>query len=266
MELQQKLLRGSKVSSHRSIRLKTPEQIEKMASSGALLAEVFKELRSVIVAGVTTAEIDKVAEDMIVEAGCIPSFKGYSGFPATCCISVNEEVVHGIPGNRALQDGDIVGVDCGLIMDRWHSDSAETFAIGKVTSEAENLMATTRECLALAIKQARPGNRISDIGAAVEDIAHREGFSVVETLVGHGIGRELHEDPQVPNYRSMSTPDPIIEEGLVIAIEPMINIGTKRVVTESDGWTILTADRKLSAHYEHTVAVTANGPRILTWR
>lgn len=254
------------MSLDRAIRLKNPEQIEKMARSGALLAEVFKELRSVIVAGKTTAEIDKVADDMIVEAGCIPSFKGYSGFPAACCISVNEEVVHGIPGDRVLQDGDIVGVDCGLIMDGWHSDSAETFAIGEVSSEAQLLMNSTRLCLNLAIEQAKPGNRISDIGAAVEDQAHLDGFSVVETLVGHGIGRELHEDPQVPNYRSHSSPDPIIEEGLVIAIEPMINVGTKRVVTKSDGWTILTADRKLSAHYEHTVAITANGPRILTWR
>ncbi len=254
------------MSLNKSIRLKTPEEIEKMASSGQLLAEVFKELKSVIVAGVTTAEINKVADDMIVEAGCIPSFKGYSGFPAACCISVNEEVVHGIPGNRVLKNGDIVGVDCGLIMDGWHSDSAETYAIGKVSMEANKLMTTTRECLALAIEQAIPGNRISDIGIAVETKAHENGFSVVETLVGHGIGRELHEDPQVPNYRCLSDSDPIIEEGLVIAIEPMINIGTKRVVTESDGWTILTADRKLSAHYEHTVAVTANGPRILTWR
>jgi len=249
-----------------NIRLKTPAEIEKMSASGEILAAVFRELRGWIVPGATTGEVDAAAEKMIVDAGCTPSFKGYNGFPATCCISVNEQVVHGIPGERELREGDIVGVDCGLIRDGWHSDSAETYAVGEVAEEAAKLMRTTRECLDRAIAAAKAGNRISDIGTAVAEHARGAGFSVVESLVGHGIGRHLHEDPQVPNYRSYSTPDPVMEEGLVIAIEPMINAGTKRVVTAPDQWTIVTADRRLSAHFEHTVAVTSDGPRILTAR
>ncbi len=249
-----------------NIKLKTPTEIAMMEASARVLASVFLELRKIVAPGLTTGELDAAAEKMITDAGCIPSFKGYNGFPGSCCISVNEEVVHGIPGARILVDGDIVGVDCGVIKDGWHSDSAETFAIGEVSDEARRLMKVTREGLELGIAQARPGNRISDIGTAVAAHANAAGFSVVESLVGHGIGRRLHEDPQVPNYRSFSTPDPVLEEGLVIAIEPMINAGTKRVVTLPDQWTIVTADRKLSAHYEHTVAVTADGPNVLTRR
>ena len=248
------------------INLKSPDEVAKMEAGARVLAQVFVALRDSITAGVTTAEVDAQAERMIVEAGCIPSFKGYNGFPATCCISVNEEVVHGIPGGRELKPGDIVGVDCGLIKEGWHADSAETFAIGEVGEEAATLMRVTRECLDLAIAQVAPGKRISDIGKAVETHARAHGFSVVESLVGHGIGRSLHEDPQVPNYRSLSLPDPTLEEGLVIAIEPMINAGAKEVVTLADQWTIVTRDRSLSAHYEHTVAVTADGARILTAR
>ena len=248
------------------INLKTPAEVAKMEASARVLAQVFLALREKITSGVTTAEVDALAERMIVDADCIPSFKGYNGFPATCCISVNEEVVHGIPGERVLVPGDIVGVDCGLIKDGWHSDSAETFAIGEVSEEASTLMRVTRECLELAIGQVGPGRRISDVGKAVEAHAGAHGFSVVESLVGHGIGRALHEDPQVPNYRSFSLPDPVMEEGLVIAIEPMINAGVKEVVTLEDRWTIVTADRRLSAHYEHTVAVTADGAKILTER
>ena len=248
------------------INLKTPAQVEKMEASARVLAGVFLTLREMVAPGVTTAEINAVAERVIIDAGCIPSFKGYNGFPATCCISVNEEVVHGIPGERVLDPGDIVGVDCGLIKDGWHSDSAETFAIGEVTEEAATLMRVTRECLDLAIEQVGPGKRVSDIGKAVEAHARAHGFAVVESLVGHGIGRALHEDPQVPNYRSFSLPDPVMEEGLVIAIEPMINAGVKDVKTLDDQWTIVTADRRLSAHYEHTVAVTAQGAKVLTAR
>jgi methionyl aminopeptidase len=248
------------------INLKSPAEIAKMEAGARVLAGIFVALRDKIAAGVTTAEVDAVAERMIAEAGCIPSFKGYNGFPATCCISVNEEVVHGIPGGRELVPGDIVGVDCGLIRDGWHADSAETFAIGEVSGEAATLMRVTRECLDLAIGQVAPGNRISDIGKAVETHARAYGFSVVESLVGHGIGRALHEDPQVPNYRSFTLPDPVMEEGLVIAIEPMINAGAKEVVTLDDKWTIVTKDRSLSAHYEHTVAVTADGAKVLTAR
>jgi len=254
------------VSSKLQIKLKTPEQIEKMQASAKVLVDAFLEMRKVIAPGMTTRELDAVAENVITDAGCIPSFKGYNGFPSCCCISVNEEVVHGIPGDRVLVDGDIVGVDCGVIKDGWHSDSAETFAIGEIDDEAARLMKVTLEGLELGIEQARPGKRISDIGTAVATHANAAGFSVVESLVGHGIGRRLHEDPQVPNYRSFSSPDPILEEGLVIAIEPMINLGKKRVITLPDRWTIVTADRMLSAHFEHTVAVTADGPKVLTRR
>lgn len=248
------------------IRRKTPEQIEKMAASGKILADIFLEVRELVAPGVTTGEIDRQLEGMIRDAGCTPSFKGYHGFPASACISTNEEVVHGIPGDRVLQEGDIVGIDIGLIHDQWHADSAETMAVGEVDPEAARLLRVTDECLWRAIEAIEAGKRLSVIGTAIETLAGDEEFSVVETLVGHGIGQQMHEDPQVPNYRCYSMPDPVMDEGLVIAIEPMINAGTKRVVTLEDGWTVVTADRKLSAHFEHTVAVTAEGPRVLTDR
>jgi methionyl aminopeptidase len=248
------------------IRHKTPEQIDKMAASGKILAAVIMDLRERVRPGVTTGELDRWLESRIRDAGCIPSFKGYHGFPAAACISVNEEVVHGIPGERVLQDGDIVGIDLGLIKDGWHADSAETLAVGDIDAEATRLLQVTETALWEAIAAIAPGKRLSVIGATIEQLAAAAGFSVVESLVGHGIGQEMHEDPQVPNYRCFSMPDPLMEEGLVIAIEPMINAGTKRVVTLADGWTVVTADRKLSAHFEHTVAVTAAGPRVLTER
>lgn len=248
------------------IRRKTPEQIDKMADSGKILASVFLELRRLIRPGVTTGDLDRRLEEMIRDAGCIPSFKGYHGFPATACISVNEEVVHGIPGDRVLREGDIVGVDIGLIKDGWHADTAETLPVGAVDAQAAKLLQVTEDALWQAIAAIAPGKRLSVIGTVIERLAAAEGFSVVETLVGHGIGEAMHEDPQVPNFRCFSMPDPIMEEGLVIAIEPMINVGTKRVVTLTDGWTVVTADRKLSAHFEHTVAVEAAGARVLTDR
>ena len=237
-----------------------------MRASAEILASVFLAIRDMVAPGVTTAQIDEAIESRIREAGCVPSFKGYHGFPASACISVNEEVVHGIPGDRQLVDGDIVGIDIGLIKDGWHADSAETMPVGIVGDEAGRLLQVTMECLEKGIAAIEPGKRISVIGMAIEQHARANGFSVVESLVGHGIGRDLHEDPQVPNFRCFTMPDPVMEEGLVIAIEPMINCGTKRVVTARDEWTILTADRRLSAHFEHTVAVTADGPRILTRR
>ncbi len=248
------------------IRHKTPEQIDKMADSGKILASVFLELRGLIRPGVTTGELDRRLEAMIRDAGCVPSFKGYHGFPAAACISVNEEVVHGIPGERVLGEGDIVGIDVGLIKDGWHADTAETLPVGEIAPEADRLLQVTEDALWQAIAAIAPGKRLSVIGTAVERLATEAGFAVVETLVGHGIGQAMHEDPQVPNYRCFSMPDPLLEEGLVIAIEPMINAGTKRVVTLADGWTVVTADRKLSAHFEHTVAVTAAGARVLTDR
>ncbi len=237
-----------------------------MQDSADVLVEVFKEVRKLVVPGKTTSELDSVIEAMIRDAGCIPSFKGYSGFPAAACISLNEEVVHGIPGSRQLVAGDIVGIDIGLIKDGWHSDSAETIAVGQISDEAQKLLDVTRESLELAIAQVQAGRRLSVIGIAVEENARSNGFAVVESLVGHGIGRNLHEDPQVPNFRCFTTPDPVMEVGLVIAIEPMINVGTKRVVTGRDQWTVRTADKSLSAHFEHTVAVTADGVQVLTRR
>jgi len=248
------------------IRPKSPEQIDKMAASGKILASVFMELRKLVRPGVTTGELDRRVEAMIRDAGCVPSFKGYQGFPASACISVNEEVVHGIPGERVLVDGDIAGIDIGLIKDGWHADTAESIPVGEVSDEARRLLQVTDEALWQAIAAIAPGKRLSVIGTTVEKLAGEAGFAVVESLVGHGIGQEMHEDPQVPNYRCFSMPDPVMEAGLVLAIEPMINVGTKRVVTLADGWTVVTADRKLSAHFEHTVAVTAAGPRVLTDR
>lgn len=248
------------------IRRKSAEQIEKMAASGKILADVFMEVRGLVKPGVTTGAIDQHLENMIRDAGCVPSFKGYHGFPASACISVNEEVVHGIPGDRELVDGDIVGIDIGLIRDGWHADSAETMPVGEIDDDARRLLATTDDCLWRGINAIAAGERLSVVGTAIEKLAREEGYAVVETLVGHGIGQQLHEDPQVPNYRCYSMPDPVMDEGLVIAIEPMINMGTKRVVTLADGWTVVTADRKLTAHFEHTVAVTADGPRVLTNR
>ncbi|MCP4290900.1 MAG: type I methionyl aminopeptidase [bacterium] len=261
------LPKGSKVSFRKqSILLKTPDQVDKMQASAEILASVFINIRKMVKPGITTGAIDEAIETHIREAGCIPSFKGYHGFPGSACISINEEVVHGIPGERVLTEGDIVGIDVGVIKDGWHSDSAETLPVGLVDPEAVKLMKTTEECLTKAIAAMEPGKRLSVIGSAVEDHAKANGYSVVETLVGHGIGRDLHEDPQVPNFRCYTMPDPIMEPGLVIAIEPMINGGTKRVITARDEWTILTQDRKLSAHFEHTVALLADGVRVLTRR
>ncbi len=249
-----------------NIKLKSADQVDKMQASADILASVFLELRKLVRPGVTTGALDVAIETMIKDAGCIPSFKGYHGFPGSACISVNEEVVHGIPGERVLLDGDIVGIDVGLIKDGWHSDSAETHAVGELTPEAAQLLRVTEESLERGIQAIAPGKRISVIGIAVEEHARAHGYSVVETLVGHGIGRDLHEDPQVPNYRCFTMPDPVIEVGLVIAIEPMINMGTKRVLTARDNWTINTADKRLSAHFEHTIAVTEEGVRVLTRR
>ena len=252
--------------SKQQIKLKSTDQVDKMQASAEILASVFHEVRRLVRPGLTTGELDESIEAAIRDAGCIPSFKGYHGFPASACISVDAEVVHGIPGKRVLVEGEIVGVDIGLIRDGWHADSAETLPVGEVGPEAARLLAVTEECLERGIAAIEVGKRLSVIGIAVENHARANGYSVVETLVGHGIGEDLHEDPQVPNYRCFTMPDPVMEEGLVIAIEPMINAGTKRVITARDQWTVITSDRSLSAHFEHTVAVTVDGPRVLTGR
>jgi methionyl aminopeptidase len=217
-------------------------------------------------AGVSTGDLDRKIEEWIRGAGCVPSFKGYHGFPGSSCISINEVVVHGIPGDRVVQEGDIVGIDIGLIMDGWHADSAETFLVGAVEPQVKDLCETTRASLHDGLAQCVAGNRIADIGRAVERRARERGYGVVEQLVGHGIGTNLHEDPQVPNYECMTMPNPKLEVGMVLAIEPMFNLGTKEIYTLPDEWTVVTGDGKWSAHYEHTVAITDNGPWILTDR
>lgn len=250
-----------------TIKLKSPREIEIMTAAGRMLAEVFLRLRDgEVKSGVKTGDLDRKVEKWIRGMDCIPSFKGLYGFPASACISINEEVVHGIPGNRVIQDGDIVGIDIGLIHNGWHADSAETFLVGDVPDEIRELCETTYASLRDGLEAVVEGNRVVDIGRAVERRAREKGYGVVEQLVGHGIGTALHEDPQVPNFECITMPNPKLEVGLVLAIEPMFNLGTKEIRTLSDDWTVVTADGKWSAHYEHTVAITEDGPRVLTDR
>jgi methionyl aminopeptidase len=243
---------------------KSAENIESIRAAGKIVHDTLCMLEEWIKPGVNSLKLDKLAEEYIRSQGATPSFKGYNGFPATLCISRNEEVVHGIPDRNAfLQDGDIVSVDCGAFLNGFHGDHARTYAVGAVSAEKQRLMDVTRQSLALGIQKAVVGNRLSDIGHAVQQYAESQGYSVVRELVGHGIGQRLHEDPQVPNYGKPGR-GIVLKEGLVIAIEPMVNMGKAGVRTLSDGWTIVTRDRKPSAHFEHTVAITKNGPELLT--
>lgn len=244
---------------------KTPAEIEKMRVAGAAVARCLKELSGRIVPGkTTTIDIDVMAEGIIREAGAVGSFKNYRGYPNTVCVAVNEEVVHGIPKSRVLMPGDLLGIDLGMIVNGWHCDAAISVAVGGAAStEAMRLLKVTREALYKGIEQARPGNRVSDIGHAIQTHVERNGYSVVRELVGHGIGRSLHEEPNVPNYGRPGK-GARLEEGMTLAIEPMVNIGTMEVETLADNWTVVTKDRSLSAHFEHTVAVTRDGPDILT--
>ena len=238
-------------------------ELEKLARVNALVARVLVELAGMIVPGVTTADVDAVAEKRLREAGAEPAFKGYHGYPATICASVNEQVVHGIPSTRTLVAGDIISVDLGAKMDGFYGDSAVTVAVGPVTAEAAKLLEVTKQSLQEALNVVKAGARLSDIGAAVQRHVEANGFSVVREFVGHGIGVTLHEEPQIPNY---GTPGrgPRLAEGMVLAIEPMVNIGQAGVKVLPDGWTAVTKDGSLSAHFEHTVAVTADGCRVLT--
>lgn len=242
---------------------KTAEEIEIIRANGDILGRAHAEVARLVEAGVTTAQLDKVATEFILDNGGKPSFKGYNGFPAALCISVNEVVVHGFPGRYVLQDGDIISVDCGVYKNGFHADSAYTYPVGNVKPEVLALLATTLESLQLGIAQCRAGNRVGDIGAAVQAHCEARGYSVVRDLVGHGVGRRLHESPEVPNYGKPGK-GPLLKDGVVLAIEPMINLGVKTVVQERDGWTIRTADRKPSAHFEHTVAVNKGQPDVLT--
>jgi methionyl aminopeptidase len=243
--------------------LKTPAEIAIMQANGAIVVECFELARDFIRPGRTRRELDAAVEGLIVSRGARPAFKGFHGYPASTCISVNEEVVHGIPDDRPFREGDIVGLDIGIYKDGFHVDAARTIPVGTVGREARELLEVTWDALECGIAQARAGNRLTDISHAVESRAKQAGFSVVRSLVGHGIGARMHEDPQVPNFGAPNQ-GPVLEAGLVLAIEPMVNVGTADVFTLEDGWTIVTADRSLSAHFEDTVAVTGDGPRILT--
>ena len=246
-------------------RIKRPEEIEAMARAGRIIGALFESLRERVRPGVTTGALDTYAEEFIrSHDGAEPAFKGLYGFPGTICASVNHEVVHGIPSPyRQLNDGDIISVDVGVKLDGWFGDSAITFPVGEVDEETQHLLDVTRESLYEGIAAARVGNRIGDIGHVIQKHAESAGYTVVRELVGHGIGREPHEDPQVPNFGQAGR-GPKLEEGLVLAIEPMVNLGVPDVETLPDRWTVITADKRRSAHFEHTVAVTAEGPRILT--
>lgn len=246
--------------------LKTKDEIEKMRAAGKIVAAALTEVVSAIVPGkTTTLDLDMLADKVIRGYGAIPSFKGYKGYPNVACISINDEVVHGIPGPRKLLDGDIVGIDLGAILDGYHGDSAVTVPVGEVSSEAKKLLRVTREALFAGIRAAKVGNRLSDVSHAVQQHAEKNGFSVVRDLVGHGIGRNMHEEPQIPNFGKPGR-GPWLEDGFTLAIEPMLNAGAYQVETLADHWTIVTKDGSLSAHFEHTIAVTKHGPDILTLR
>jgi methionyl aminopeptidase len=246
------------------ITYRSQQEIDKLRKSSALVAKTVQYLEPMVEPGVTTAELDRAAEAFIRQHGGIPAFKGYRGFPATLCTSINAEVVHGIPSKkRKLRSGDIIGIDCGAIVDGYYGDHAVTFAVGEISSQEQELLQATREALEEGIAQAKVGNRLSDISHTIQKYAEERGYSVVKAFVGHGIGTELHEEPQVPNFGPPGR-GPRLREGMVLALEPMLNIGTADVQILSDNWTVVTVDGKLSAHFEHTVAVAEHGGIVLS--
>ena len=246
------------------ITYRSQQEMDKLRKSSALVAKTVQYLEPMVEPGVTTAELDRAAEAFIRQHGGIPAFKGYRGFPATLCTSINAEVVHGIPSKkRKLRSGDIIGIDCGAIVDGYYGDHAVTFAVGEISSQEQELLQATREALEEGIAQAKVGNRLSDISHAIQKYAEERGYSVVKAFVGHGIGTELHEEPQVPNFGPPGR-GPRLREGMVLALEPMLNIGTADVQILSDNWTVVTVDGKLSAHFEHTVAVAEHGGIVLS--
>lgn len=246
------------------ISIKTESQIEKMRAAGALLKRVLDALRAEIKPGVTTLKLDKFAEDMIRASGAQPSFKGYEGYPFSICASVDDQVVHGFSNDKPLREGQLLSVDCGVILDSWQSDSAFSVLVGEGAKEAQKLIDVTEECFWLGANMARAGNRLGDISHAVQAHAEAHGYGVIRDLTGHGIGQQMHEDPSVPNYgrpgRGVK-----LEAGMVLAIEPMIAMGDWRVFVENDGWTVVTRDRSLCSHYEHTVLITDSEPEILSF-
>lgn len=242
---------------------KSPAEIEKLRRSGRLVREILEETGGRVRPGVTTLDLEKYAEGKLAKADARPAFKGYRGYPCCLCTSVNDEIVHGIPSLRRLQEGDILSLDLGLVLDGYYGDSAITVPVGQISDAARKLLHVTEEALELAIEKVRLGNRLGAISAAVELHAEKNGFSVVREFVGHGIGRDLHEEPQIPNYGKAGN-GPVLKEGMVLAIEPMINAGTNALRVLDDQWTAVTADGEYSAHFEHMVAVTRNGPDVLT--
>ena len=249
----------------RRISLKSENELARMRQAGRIVAQVLAALAEMARPGLTTAAMDVRAAELTATLGGVPSFKGYNGFPASICVSLNEEVVHGIPGPRRLAEGDLVSLDFGAIYDGYQADAALTVAIGTVTPEAERLLRVTREALERGIAAAREGNRLSAIGRAVQEHVEAAGFSVVRDLVGHGIGQQMHEPPQVPNYvADIMDYNPRLRAGMTLAIEPMVNAGAYHVRTKPDGWTVVTKDRSLSAHFEQTIAVTGDEPEIIT--
>ncbi|MGI6551671.1 MAG: type I methionyl aminopeptidase [Bacillota bacterium] len=245
------------------IYLKSERELNYMRDAGRLTAETHREIKEAVKEGVTTGELDQIAEDYIRQRGGIPSFKGYRGFPASICASINEEVVHGIPGLRKLESGDIISIDIGAEINGYHGDAAATLPVGEIDGEVERLLEVTEESLMLGIQQAVVNNRLGDISHAIQEHVEKNGFSVVRDYVGHGIGSRMHEDPQVPNF-GIPGRGPRLKNGMTLAIEPMVNMGTYEVTTFADHWTVVTKDGKPSAHFEHTIAITPEGPEILT--
>ena len=243
--------------------IKSPREIEQLKRSNTIVAEVFNKLKGMIAPGVTTKELDQVAEEYILSNRGRPAFKGYRGFPATLCISINEEVVHGIPSQRRLKEGDIISLDVGVNFSGYYGDAAITFPVGEVDPEAKRLLEVTEKALTIGIEKAKIGNRLFDISYAIQRWVESHGFSVVRDFVGHGIGKDLHEEPQIPNFGAPHQ-GPRLEKGMVFALEPMVNEGTYEVRVLSDGWTVVTADGKRSAHFEHTIAITDDEAEILS--
>jgi len=245
------------------IPLKSQEDLKVLEKSGKILSSVMNRLKAIVIPGVLTREIDLLAESLIIQKGAMPAFKGYKGFPATVCTSVNEEIVHGIPGERALREGDIIGIDLGVNYGGYFTDAAVTLAVGKISPQVNELVEVSQRALDEAIKEAVAGNNLSDISSRIQSFVESKGFSVVRQFVGHGIGLSLHEEPEIPNF-GIPHQGPVLKSGMVLAIEPMVNMGSWEAKILPNGWTAVTKDRFPSAHFEHTVAITEEGPRILT--
>ena len=248
-----------------AITIKSDRDIEKMKVAGHVVSVCHQRVEAAIAPGITTGELDEIVVDTLKEHNALASFLGYNGFPASICASVNEEIVHGFPGKRVLNEGDIIAVDIGAIVDGWHGDSAWTYGVGKISAEAEQLLKDTEQALLIGVAEARPGNRLGAIGYAIEQFAAPKGYGIVRGYGGHGIGRRMHEDPHVPNFGSANF-GPVLRKGMTFAIEPMLNIGTEETKVLSDDWTVVTTDGSLSAHFEFTVAITDDEPLVLTPR